>query len=112
MNPKLDALFGSKSAAQTLLFLQNYGEGHARRIADTFDISHSAIQRQLKRLEAANILVSRMVGNARIFTWNSRSGTVKELRKFLETELERLPKDVTQKYFRQRQRPRRTGKAL
>lgn len=112
MNPKLEALFGSKSAARTLLFLQNYGEGHARRIADTFDISHMAIQRQLKRLEAVNILVSRMVGNARIFTWNPRSATVKELRKFLEAELERLPKNVTQEYFRQRQRPRRTGKAL
>jgi len=24
-----DSLFGSRSAAQTLLFLQNYGEGHA-----------------------------------------------------------------------------------
>lgn len=29
MTPALDSLFGSRSAAQTLLFLQNYGEGHA-----------------------------------------------------------------------------------
>lgn len=44
MNPILDALFGSRSAAQTLLFLQNYGEGYARGIATTFDVSHMAIQ--------------------------------------------------------------------
>lgn len=112
MNPALDALFGSQSAARTLLFLQNYGEGHARRIATTFEVSHMAIQRQLKRLEAEGILVSRVVGNTRVFTWNPRSATVKELRQFLEAELNRLPDDVTKQYFRQRQRPRRTGKAL
>ncbi|SHF54934.1 MarR family protein [Microbulbifer donghaiensis] len=112
MNPALEALFGSRSAAQTLLFLQNYGEGHARRIADTFGVSHMAIQRQLRRLEADGILVSREVGRARVFTWNPRSATVKDLRKFLEAELERLPEEITRQYFRQRQRPRRSGKEL
>lgn len=112
MTPALESLFGSRSAMQTLLFLQNYGEGHARRIAETFGVSHMAIQRQLKRLEAEGILVSREVGRARVFTWNPRSATVKNLRNFLEAELEHLPDDVTQKYFRQRQRPRRSGKAL
>jgi len=43
MTPTLDALFGNRSAAQSLLFLQNYGEGHARRIASTFDVAHMAI---------------------------------------------------------------------
>ena len=112
MNPILDAVFGSRSAAQTLLFLQNYGEGYARGIATTFDVSHMAIQRQLRRLEDEGILVSSLVGNTRVFIWNPRSVTVKDLRTFLESELDRLPKDVTQQYFRQRQRPRRTGKAL
>lgn len=112
MIPALEALFGSRSAAQTLLFLQNYGEGHARRIAATFQVSPMAIQRQLRRLEAEGILVSRMVGNARVFTWNPRSITVKGLRTFLEAELEHLPNDLTKQYFRQRQRPRRTGKPL
>lgn len=112
MTPALEALFGSRSAAQTLLFLQNYGEGHARRMATTFGVSHMAIQRQLRRLEDVGLLVSRMVGQARVFTWNPRSATVKGLRNFLEAELERLPEEVTQQYFRQRQRPRRTGKTL
>lgn len=112
MTPILEALFGSRSAAQTLLFLQNYGEGYARHIAVTFGVSHMAIQRQLLRLEAEGVLVSRVVGKTRVFTWNPRSATVKNLRKFLEAELERLPEDITQKYFRQRQRPRRTGKEL
>lgn len=112
MAPMLDALLGSRSASQTLLFLQNYGEGHARRIATTFDVSHNAIQRQLSRLEDAGLLVSRLVGNTRVFTWNPRAAMVKDLRVFLEAELERLPSDVTREFFRQRQRPRRSGKAL
>lgn len=112
MTPALNALFGNRSAAQALLFLQNYGEGHARRIAITFDVPHMAIQRQLLRLEAEGLLVSRMVGNARVFGWNPRSSTVKNLRTFLEAELETLPKELTQQYFRERQRPRRAGKAL
>jgi hypothetical protein len=52
---------------------QNYGEGHARRIATTFDVPHMAIQRQLRRLEDAGALVSRKVGNTRVFAWNPRS---------------------------------------
>jgi DNA-binding transcriptional ArsR family regulator len=112
MTPVLEALFGSRSAAQTLLFLQNYGEGHARRIATTFDVSHMAIQRQLRRLEAEGLLVSRLVGKTRVFTWNPQSATATDLRPFLEAELERLPAEQQKQYFRQRQRPRTTGKVL
>ena len=112
MTPQLEALFGSRSAAQVLLFLQNYGEGHARRIALMFGAAPSAILRQLERLEAGGLLVSRQIGRSRVFQWEPGSSTVKELRAFLEAELERLPTDVTQRYFRQRQRPRRGGKRL
>ena len=110
MSAMLETLFGSRSAAQTLLFLQNYGEGHAYRIATTFGIPHSAIQRQLNRLEAAGFLVSRLVGNTRVFTWNPRAAAVRDLRTLLEAELERLPTEATRAFFRQRQRPRRSGK--
>ena len=112
MTPQLEAVFGSRSAAQVLLFLQNYGEGHARRIALTFEAAPTAILRQLQRLEAGGLLVSRMVGRSRVFEWKPGSRTVHDLRSFLEAELERLPKGDTQRYFRQRQRPRRTGKPL
>ena len=51
MNPVLEALFGNKTAACVLLFLQCYGEGHAQRIAKTFGFGLNMTQRQLKRLE-------------------------------------------------------------
>ena len=112
MNPTLEALFGNRTAMLVLLFLQNYGEGHALRISKTFEIGLNMTQRQLKRLEGNGVLSSRMVGSARIYTFNDRSPTVKNLRHFLTSELDLLPKAATQKYFRQRQRPRRSGKPL
>ena len=112
MNQQLEAIFGNKSAAQTLMFLQNYGEGHVNRIARTFEVSPTAIKRQLLRFESGGLLVSRVIGKSRVFTWNPRSSTARNLRMFLEAELEKLPREVQQQFFRQRQRPRRTGKPL
>lgn len=112
INPVLESILGSRSAALVLLFLSNYGEGHASRISKTYDVAIMGIQRQLKRLEQNGVLVSRMVGSSRIFSFNERNPTVKDLRVFLECELERLPKESKTKYFRQRQRPRRGGKPL
>lgn len=112
MNPVLEAVFGNKSAMLVLLFLENYGEGHASRMAKTYDVAVMGIQRQLKRFEEEGVLVSRMVGSSRIFTFNERNPTVQNLRMFLSLELAQLPKKYTSAYFRQRQRPRRTGKRL
>ena len=112
MDRALAALFGSQTAARVLLFIQNYGEGYAGRIASTFDTPYTGVRRQLERMEAEGILVSREIGRTRVFTWNPRSPTVKNLREFLEAELAGLSEDTIRQYFRQRQRPRRTGKAL
>ena len=112
MNPVLEAIFGSRSAAQTLMFLQGYGSGHASRIADTYGVSLNPIFLQLRRLEANGVLVSRTVGRTRLFEFNTRNPTVRNLREFLAAELELLPEEDVKAYYRQRQRPRRTGKQL
>lgn len=109
----LEALFGGKAAAKVLLFIENYGDGYASRIAKTFDMPLSEVQKQLRKFEQAGILVSRMVGNSRIFTWNPRDPALDGLRALLRQTLDSgIPKETLQKYFRQRQRPRRRGKAL
>ena len=110
MSPLLTAVFGNRSAAQVLLFLEAYGSGHASRIAATFDVSVTAIQRQLLRLESEGVLVSRTVGRTRVFEFNMRFPTVRNLRSFLAEELSLLPEADVKRYFRQRQRPRRSGK--
>ncbi len=110
MTPIVEAIFGSRSAAQVLLFLEAYGSGHALRIARTYSVSVSPIQRQLRRLEREGVLVSRMVGRTRLFEFNTRSPSVRNLRDFLEAELELVPDEEVRAYYRQRQRPRRTRK--
>lgn len=112
MTPVLEAIFGNRSAVQVLLFLEAYGAGHASRIATTYEVPLMAVQRQLRRLEANGVLVSHMVGRTRLFEFNIRSPTVRNLREFLSAELELLPEAELRRYYRQRQRPRRSGKRL
>ncbi len=112
MIPALEAVFGNRTAASVLLFLENYDSGYASRIAQTYDIPLYAVQKQLQRLEAAAVLVSRKVGRTRVFEFNPRNPMTERLRLFLAAELKALPENITAKHFRERQRPRRTGKRL
>ena len=112
MNPVLEAIFGNRTAAWVLLFLQAYGEGHALRIARTFGFGLNMTQRQLKRLEEEGVLLSRRIGNVRLFSFNERNPTVRNLQTMLGAELQALPEDVQQQYFRQRQRPRQSTNPL
>ena len=112
MTPALEALFGNRTAAGVLLFIANYGGGHANRIAKTYEISVNMVQKQLQRLEAGGILISRMIGRTRVFEFNPRNPTAGRVREFLITELDALPTSITAAYFRERQRPRRSGKPL
>lgn len=112
MTPALEAIFGNRTAASVLLFLENYNSGHASRISQTFGIPLYAVQKQLQKLEVAGVLTSRKVGRTRVFEVNSRNPMTERLRQFLAAELKALPESVTAEYFRERQRPRRSGKPL
>jgi DNA-binding transcriptional ArsR family regulator len=90
----------------------NYGQGYIRGIASTFGISPGAVQRQLEKLEDAGILVSRRLGNLKTFEINPRLGFRNELVAMLEKALTEISEEEIEKYFRQRRRPRLTGKEL
>ena len=107
----LEALFGGQAAAKVLLFIENYGDGYASWIAKTFEMPVSEIQKQLQKFEEAGVLVSRMVGTSRIYTWNPRDPALEGLRQLLQSTLDfGIPEERLKKYFRQRRRPRRKGK--
>lgn len=109
----LEPVFGSRSAARVLLFLQNYGEGYATEIVKTFPgMSLSQAQRQLEKFEQGGVLVSRNIGRTRLYQWNPRSPVSKPLREMLESVLAVAPQEEQDRYFMQRRRPRRAGKAL
>ncbi len=108
----LDALFGNKTAARVLLYLENYEEGYAREIAGTFQLPVTPVQNQLRKLEEAGILASRLMGRTRLYTWNPRYPLLKQLRALLAEAVKYSSDKEIKAYFRKRKRPRRAGKPL
>ena len=109
----LDALLGNATAEKVLLYLEQYEEGYASAIADTFgNVSLNMVQRQLARFECAGLLVSALKGRTRLYHWNPRYPFLKEVRALLAKALRALPRDERSRYFTQRRRPRRGGKPL
>jgi hypothetical protein len=108
----IESLLGNQTAEKVLLYIINYGEGHTSGVAQTFDLPKSQVRKQFVRLEEGGILVGRSVGNIRMFQFNPRCPYKKELEVLLEKILSLVSKAEQEKYYRQRRRPRRTGKAL
>ncbi|MES2769581.1 MAG: winged helix-turn-helix domain-containing protein [Bdellovibrionota bacterium] len=108
----IESLVGNSTAEKVLLYIANYGEGHISGIADTFGISKSQVRKQILRLEKGGILVARFAGNSKMFQINPRYSFKKELLTLLEKALGLLSSKEIEKYYRQRRRPRRTGKEL
>jgi predicted ArsR family transcriptional regulator len=108
----LSGIFGNESAEKVLLYIENYGQGYARKIADVYGVSVSQIQQQLARLERDGVLVSQLVGKTRLYQLNPRYFFKDELRSLLAKALKNLPPNLKEKYFSERTRPRRKGKPL
>lgn len=108
----LIGIFGSETTEKVLLYLANYGEGYAKGIADNFETHLSAVQKVLIKLELNGVLVSQYNGKTKMFSWNPRYPFREKLLLLLEQALNSIPKEDTQKYFRQRKRPRKSGKPL
>ena len=77
------SIFGNKTAACVLLFIDKNEDAHATRIAKTFGFGLNQTQRQLKRLEQNYILQSRRIGLLKLYSFNRSNPTVKRLRIFL-----------------------------
>jgi predicted ArsR family transcriptional regulator len=108
----LSGLLGSETAEKVLLYVESYGSGYPRGIAQTFGLPVSQIQRQLERFEREGVLVSRLIGRTREYRWNPRYLFRSELSSLLAKALDHLPADYQERYFRARTRPRRKGKPL
>lgn len=106
----IEGLVGNATAEKVLLYLEQYGDGYASAIADTFEgVSVSMALAQLRRFEAAGLLVSRLQGRTRVFTWNPRYPFGAEVRALLRKALAALPESERSRYFAGRRRPRRSG---
>jgi len=108
----LEVLLGNTTAEKALMYLQNYNEGSASDISKTFGTSLSMVQKQLIRLEQGGVLVSVTKGRTRLYLWNPRYVFLKEIKALLDKALSCLSQEEVKKYYRKRQRPRKTGKPI
>jgi hypothetical protein len=108
----LEPLLGTENSERVLIFLLTREEGYAREIAQFFDANLYAIQRQLDKLEAGGILVSRTAGRTRLYQFNPRYPFLKELKQLLEKAFSYYPKTLRENLIMNRRRPRKRGKPL
>ena len=108
----LEAIVGSKSCEQVLIFLTARESGYATEISRFYSADLYAIQKQLERLENANVLVSRKIGRTRVYQFNPRYPFLEELKALIEKALSFYPEEIKESLLMNRRRPRKKDKPL
>ena len=108
----IEILLGSKNAERVLIYIFSREEGYAREIARFYNTDLKPIQKQLDKLEAGGVLVSREVGRTRPYTFNPRYPFLNELKSLLEKAFSFYPEKEREELVMNRRRPRARGKTL
>ena len=108
----LEGLFGNKTAEKVLLHIFHYGESHASAIVKDFEVSLNAVIQQLNRFENAGVLVSKLSGRSRVYSFNPKSVFTKPVKEIIELAYESISLAERTKIFKNRRRPRRKGKPI
>jgi hypothetical protein len=108
----LEAIFGNATAGRLMLYLFHYGEAYPTGAAKDLGLSLSPVQRQLEKFEAAGLLISRLVGRTRVYTFNPKHPATSKLQDLVRVFYEGLPLREREHLFRTRRRPRRRGKPV
>jgi hypothetical protein len=108
----LESVLGSISCERVLIFLVARNEGYAREIANFYATSLAPVQKQLDKLEAGGVLVSKTVGRTRLYVFNPRYPFLAELQAFLSKALSFYEQELQSRLLLDRRRPRRRAKPL
>ncbi len=108
----LEVLLGSINAERILIFMLCRNEGYAREIARFYSTILSPIQNQLNKLEGNGVLISKLSGRTRNYSFNPRYPFLKELQQLLEKALSFYPEELKTTLLYNRRRPRRRSKPL
>jgi DNA-binding transcriptional ArsR family regulator len=108
----IETIFGNTTAAKIMLYLFHYGEAYPSGIAKDMTITLSQVQKQLDRFEEAGILVSKLMGRVRIYTFNPKLGVTKKLKDLIQVFYDAIPLEQKEVLFKERRRPRRKGKPV
>jgi hypothetical protein len=105
-------LLGSVNRERVLIYIFARGDGYAREMARFFETDLLGIQRQLEKLEAGGVFVSRKAGRTRLYSFNPRYPFLPELRVLLDKAISFYPEEIREKLLGSRKRPRRKDKPL
>lgn len=108
----LDKILGSEIAMKIMLHLAHYKEIYPSAVAKDYKITLSAVQKQFARFEDAGILVSKLVGNTRVYMFNKKSKVAKTFCELVNLYYDGLSSADKEKLFSARRRPRRPGKPV
>ena len=108
----LGSIFGNKTAQLLMLRLFRDKEVYAGALAKDYSIGIKSVQNQLEKFEDANLLVSRKMGNLRLYSFNPQSSFVEPLKKLIEVEYNALSDSDKAFVYPRRKRPRRKNKPL
>jgi hypothetical protein len=108
----IEVILGSKNVERVLIYIYARGEGYAREIARFYETDLLPIQKQLDKLEAGGVLVSREVGKTRPYVFNLRYPFLDELKALLEKALSFYSEKEREELMMNRRRPRARGKSL
>ncbi len=108
----LETLLGSVNAERALVFILAREEGYAREIARFYETNNYSVQKQLDKFEMGGILVSKLAGRTRVYSFNLRYPFLKELSDLLTKALSFYSSEDQEKLTMNRRRPRRREKPL
>jgi hypothetical protein len=108
----LEGIFGNKTAERVLLHVFHYGEIHASAIAQDYGCAINPVKGQLDRFEKAGVLVSKLHGRARVYSFNPKSTLVAPVKELVKIVYESIPLKDRERIFGTRRRPRRKGKPV
>jgi len=108
----LEALLESPVKEKLLLYLLVNEGSYPNEIARNFSFNLNAVQYQLKKLEEAGVLYSRLRGRVRLYGLDPRYPFRKELQALLQKAFDFLSDAEKDKSFIRRRRPRLPGKPL
>ena len=108
----LEALLESPLKERILLFLLVNEGSYPREIARNFGFNLNAVQYQLKKMERAGVLYSRVRGKVRLYGLDPRYPYRRELEALLRKAFDFLDAAERDKHYIRRRRPRQAGKPL
>lgn len=83
----LATIFGNKTAALILLYLEQHGSAYATEISRNLNLPLNMVQNQLERFRKGNLLTSTYAGKRRLYGWNRDHPHCGDLRRLLRKNL-------------------------